>query len=36
VGNFADYGEDKKHGLGDDAVLSKRTKYKKFARAYER
>jgi ATP-binding cassette ChvD family protein len=31
-GNFADYEEDKKRRLGDDAVLPKRIKYKKFAR----
>ncbi len=32
-GNFEDYEEDKKRRLGDDAVLPKRIKYKKFARA---
>ena len=32
-GNFADYEEDKKRRLGEDAVLPKRIKYKKFARA---
>ncbi|HEX2446891.1 MAG TPA: energy-dependent translational throttle protein EttA [Methyloceanibacter sp.] len=32
-GNFEDYGEDKKRRLGEDAVLPKRIKYKKFARA---
>ena len=31
-GNFEDYEEDKKRRLGDDAVLPKRIKYKKFAR----
>jgi energy-dependent translational throttle protein EttA len=32
-GNFADYEEDKKRRLGEDAVIPKRIKYKKFARA---
>jgi ATP-binding cassette ChvD family protein len=32
-GNFADYEEDKKRRLGEDAVVPKRIKYKKFARA---
>ncbi|MGH6750251.1 MAG: energy-dependent translational throttle protein EttA, partial [Methyloceanibacter sp.] len=32
-GNFEDYEEDKKRRLGEDAVLPKRIKYKKFARA---
>ena len=32
-GNFADYEEDKKRRLGDDAVMPKRIKYKRFARA---
>jgi len=32
-GNFADYEEDKKRRLGEDSVLPKRIKYKKFARA---
>jgi len=32
-GNFQDYEEDKKRRLGEDAVLPKRIKYKKFARA---
>ena len=32
-GNFEDYEEDKKRSLGEDAVLPKRIKYKKFARA---
>jgi ATP-binding cassette ChvD family protein len=31
-GNFESYEEDKKHRLGEDAVLPKRIKYKKFAR----
>ncbi|HEV7462627.1 MAG TPA: ATP-binding cassette domain-containing protein, partial [Methyloceanibacter sp.] len=31
-GNFEDYEEDKKRRLGEDAVLPKRIKYKKFAR----
>jgi ATP-binding cassette ChvD family protein len=31
-GNFEDFEEDKKRRLGDDAVLPKRIKYKKFAR----
>ena len=31
-GNFADYEEDKKRRLGEDSVLPKRIKYKKFAR----
>ena len=31
-GNFADYEEDKKRRLGDDAVMPKRIKYKRFAR----
>ena len=31
-GNFKSYEEDKKHRLGEDAVLPKRIKYKKFAR----
>jgi ATP-binding cassette ChvD family protein len=32
-GNFEDYETDKKRRLGEDAVLPKRIKYKKFARA---
>ena len=32
-GNFEDYEADKKRRLGDDAVVPKRIKYKKFARA---
>jgi hypothetical protein len=32
-GNFEDYEEDKKRRLGEDAVLPKRIKCKKFARA---
>ena len=32
-GNFADYEEDKKRRLGEDSVIPKRIKYKKFARA---
>jgi len=32
-GNFQDYEEDKKRRLGEDAVLPKRIKYKKFARS---
>ncbi len=32
-GNFADYEEDKKRRLGDDAVMPKRIKYKQFSRA---
>jgi energy-dependent translational throttle protein EttA len=32
-GNFESYEEDKKRRLGEDAVLPKRIKYKKFARA---
>jgi sulfate-transporting ATPase len=32
-GNFDDYEEDKKRRLGEDSVLPKRIKYKKFARA---
>ena len=32
-GNFADYLEDKKRRLGDDADVPKRIKFKKFARA---
>ncbi|MGH6866465.1 MAG: energy-dependent translational throttle protein EttA [Methyloceanibacter sp.] len=32
-GNFEDYEEDKKCRLGEDSVLPKRIKYKKFARA---
>jgi energy-dependent translational throttle protein EttA len=31
-GNFESYEEDKKHQLGEDAVIPKRIKYKKFAR----
>jgi ATP-binding cassette ChvD family protein len=31
-GNFADYEEDKKRRLGEDSVVPKRIKYKKFAR----
>ena len=31
-GNFADYEEDKKRRLGEDATLPKRIKYKKFSR----
>jgi ATP-binding cassette ChvD family protein len=31
-GNFADYEEDKKRRLGDDAIVPHRIKYKKFAR----
>ncbi|MHA1560393.1 MAG: energy-dependent translational throttle protein EttA [Alphaproteobacteria bacterium] len=31
-GNFADYEEDKKRRLGDDAVMPKRIKYKRFSR----
>jgi hypothetical protein len=33
TGNFESYEEDKKRRLGEDAVLPKRIKYKKFARA---
>ena len=32
-GNFQDYEEDKKRRLGEDSVLPKRIKYKKFTRA---
>jgi ATP-binding cassette ChvD family protein len=32
-GNFEDYEEDKKRRLGEESVLPKRIKYKKFARA---
>ncbi len=32
-GNFADYEEDKKRRLGDDAIVPKRIKYKRFSRA---
>ena len=32
-GNFEDYEEDKKRRLGEDSVLPKRIKYKKFARS---
>ncbi len=32
-GNFEDYEEDKKRRLGEDSILPKRIKYKKFARA---
>ena len=32
-GNFADYEEDKRRRLGDDAVMPKRIKYKQFSRA---
>jgi ATP-binding cassette ChvD family protein len=32
-GNFEEYEEDKKRRLGEDSVLPKRIKYKKFARA---
>ncbi len=32
-GNFAAYEEDKKRRLGADAVIPRRVKYKKFARA---
>ncbi|MEG6509087.1 energy-dependent translational throttle protein EttA [Methyloligella sp. 2.7D] len=32
-GNFADYEEDKKRRLGDDAIVPHRIKYKKFARS---
>jgi ATP-binding cassette ChvD family protein len=32
-GNFQDYEEDKKRRLGEDSVLPKRIKYKKFSRA---
>jgi ATP-binding cassette ChvD family protein len=32
-GNFADYEEDKKRRLGEDAVMPKRIKYKQFSRA---
>jgi len=31
-GNFADYEEDKKRRLGDDSIIPKRIKYKKFGR----
>ncbi|MEM9471223.1 MAG: energy-dependent translational throttle protein EttA, partial [Pseudomonadota bacterium] len=31
-GNFADYEEDKKRRLGEDAVMPKRIKYKQFSR----
>ena len=31
--NFESYEEDKERRLGEDAVLPKRIKYKKFARA---
>jgi hypothetical protein len=31
-GNFADYEEDKKRGLGIDSVIPHRLKYKKFSR----
>ena len=31
-GNFADYEEDKKRRLGDDAIIPKRIKYKRFSR----
>jgi hypothetical protein len=31
-GNFESYEEDKKRRLGEDAVIPKRIKYKKFAR----
>ena len=31
-GNFADYEEDKKRRLGEDAVMPKRIKYKRFSR----
>jgi len=32
-GNFEDYEEDKKRRLGEDSIIPKRIKYKKFARA---
>jgi ATP-binding cassette ChvD family protein len=32
-GNFQDYEEDKKRRLGEDSIIPKRIKYKKFARA---
>ena len=32
-GNFEDYEEDKKRRLGEDSIVPKRIKYKKFARA---
>ena len=32
-GNFESYEEDKKRRLGEDSILPKRIKYKKFARA---
>jgi len=32
-GNFADYEEDKKRRLGDDAIVPRRIKYKRFSRA---
>jgi len=32
-GNFADYEEDKKRRLGDDAIIPKRIRYKRFSRA---
>ena len=32
-GNFADYEEDKKRRLGDDAIIPRRIKYKRFSRA---
>jgi ATP-binding cassette ChvD family protein len=31
-GNFADYEEDKKRRLGDDAIIPRRIKYKRFSR----
>ncbi len=31
-GNFADYEEDKKRRLGEDSIIPKRIKYKKFGR----
>ena len=31
-GNFADYEEDKKRRLGDDAIIPKRIRYKRFSR----
>ncbi len=31
-GNFADYEEDKKRRLGDDSIIPKRIKYKRFSR----
>jgi ATPase subunit of ABC transporter with duplicated ATPase domains len=31
-GNFAEYEEDKKRRLGEDSVMPKRIKYKKFER----